>query len=395
MLCVLFCALIAVHGISGMPSLVKKALENETPQDAILYGWVIDKTAPNYLSKGDQIFERNADIGISRKTEMIMDFKYSDSEKTAAQNIAASLKVEGSYGAFSAAASMEFSESSSSNTKTVRIDATTKAVKYEVRARGFFNIAPQDHLTEHFRVAVQSLSNQQLEEDIGVFYATQLDLGGEIRMSYTMNSFQSDNALSVKSSLQASYGSGLMSGSVEASGGYDTLSGANQRDVKITWSAQGGDTNVWLGASPNGNAEVTAIQQRWSDTFTDANLYPANFELKPMWDLVKAVNPQRGAEYQRYLEAKWEHDIDTFTPTEFATSKIESCGREGVWLKDGEAREIGRNYTEQECVDACYREWNCQAAEFWNGGGCWLYSKLKGQTTHSGVKSWKMSCIKA
>merc|ERR1719312_1932092 len=62
-------------------------------------------------------------IAISANSQMNMEVVYSSTEKTAAENFALSAGVEGSYGAFSMAASMSVSRSSSSSIKTVRVDS--------------------------------------------------------------------------------------------------------------------------------------------------------------------------------------------------------------------------------------------------------------------------------
>ena len=89
--------------------------------------------------------------------------------------------------------------------------------------------------------------------------------------------------------------------------------------MNVEWSAKGGDTTVWLGKefTDSGETSVASIQREWAETMNDDNLYPFNFELGLMWDLVKAVDQQKGEEFQRYLQQKWENNKSQFLPSRF------------------------------------------------------------------------------
>ena len=216
---------------------------------------------------------------------MHMQFEYSNSEHTAAKNFASSVSVEGSFGAFSAAASMEVSKTSSKSIKTVRMDALTKAVVYEVSSKDEFRTFPERYLSDNFKEAVRSLTVEQIEKRIGVFYATKMDLGGELRKSYIMQATEEDNEQSITTELRASYGTSMMGISATASLGVSSRESTREAHMNVEWSAKGGDTTVWLGKSfdPEDETGVSEAQEEWANTITDHNLYPFDYQLGLMW----------------------------------------------------------------------------------------------------------------
>ena len=223
-------------------------MQNEKTWEAIRYGYVVDKNSPNFLSRGDVIFDipdgdDNSDI-LAIYHSSLMDRKtvYSDSKKTASMNIETSLSIEGNYGAFSAAASMAVSSSSDKSVKTVRLDCYIKAIQYAVTAIGTLRTNPQNHLTENFKRSVKTMSPQQIEEVIGVFYAKSLDLGGEVRKSYTMQATSEDNENSVNAEVSAAYGGNSFTAKV----GVSTRTTNENAEMNEEWSAKGGDATVWL-----------------------------------------------------------------------------------------------------------------------------------------------------
>ena len=297
-------------------------MANEKVWEAILYGFVVDPDSPSFLARGDRIFEVPATsnyVAISSNPRMSMDFQYSDSEHTAASNFASSFSVEGSYGAFSAAASMEVSKSTSSSIKTVRMDSMIKALKYGVASKNDFRNFPQDFLTDSFKRAVRDLSFEKLEENVGVFYAKSMDLGGEIRKSYTMQATEDDTEQSVSAELKASYGGAMFGVSATASVGVSSRESNKESQMKVEWSAKGGNTMLWLGKtfSDSGDSSVASIQGKWADSISDSNLYPFNYDLGLVWELIQAFDKSKGDGYKAYLQAKWIKNRNAFIPSKF------------------------------------------------------------------------------
>ena len=236
---------------------------------------------------------------------------YSDSKHTAAMKVEASLSIEGGFGAFSAAASMSVSSSSDSSIKTVRLDCFIKAIQYEVSSINTLRASPQNHLTENFRQSVKRMTPKEIEKVIGVFYARKLDLGGEVRKSYTMQATRQDNEQSITSEVSASYAGNVFTANI----GVSTRKSNENAQMNEEWSAKGGDATIWLQSDPS--EKDTSIQAKWAQTINDDNLFAFNYEMAPMWDLVKAVDQDKGEEFKQYLLKKWSRQASSFSPTRF------------------------------------------------------------------------------
>ena len=262
--------------------------------EAILYAFKVDPGSPTFLTKGDRIFDAPRDsISVSSYSYVDQKFIYSDHRSSAAKEYSASVSVDGSYGAFSAAASMEISTSSDSSLRTVRMDAVTKAINHQVSSRNGFRAFPEDYLTDNFRRAVNELTVEQIEERIGVFYARRMNLGAEVRKSYIMQAKTDDTATSVSTELKAEYGGRMLGVSVSAGFGVSTRKSNNNLEMRIDWAARGGNSNIWLSNSLEGD-RLESVVQEWSQSITQRNLEPMDFELENLWELVKAVNPTKG-----------------------------------------------------------------------------------------------------
>jgi len=71
---------------------------------------------------------------------------------------------------------------------------------------------------------------------------------------------------------------------------------------------------VWLGA--NGD-NIDEIKEMWARSVTDSNLYPFDFRLKPIWELIGAVDNEKGKEVERILKLKWNNQMPQ-TPVRYA-----------------------------------------------------------------------------
>ena len=295
----------------------KRDIQNVQVYEAILYAFKVDPKSPTFLTKGDRIFDAPRDaISVSSFSFVRQEFIYSDYKSSAAKKYSAYADVEGSYGAFSAAASMEVSHSSNSSLRTVRMDAVTKAIEHQVSSMHGFRSFPEEYVTENFKRAVNELTVEQIEERIGVFYARRMNLGAEIRKSYIMQASSDDTESSVTAELTAEYGGRMLGASATAGVGISTRESNENLDMRVEWSARGGDASIWLASSLEGD-NVDSVVQEWRDSVTQNNLEPLDYELENLWELVKEVNPAKGAEFQAYLEAKWAEETDAFNPDHF------------------------------------------------------------------------------
>ena len=110
------------------------SIVNEKTTGFIGYAYKVDPQSPNFLAKAQKIFDvkQGSDVSVNSYETMQAEHQYSTSEDSADKKFAASMGVKGSYGAFSAAASMAVSDNTSSSIKTVRLDVLIKALQYEV-----------------------------------------------------------------------------------------------------------------------------------------------------------------------------------------------------------------------------------------------------------------------
>lgn len=302
----------------------EKRAANEAVEANLLKGFAVsgDRNYPNYLRSTWTIFnvDRDKDVSISHNSYVTLDMQYSDSENTAAKNVAVEVGVKGHYGAFSAAATMKVSSSSSSSYKTVRIDSVAKATKYRVASKGAFRSNPAQFLTQTFKDTVKTHSLAELEKDHGIFYAVALNLGGQVKKSYIMEAMATDTETSVFAEIQAKYGSAGMGVTGKMSYSNEQRSSNKKSTVKQQWKANGGEPNIWLKGSFNAQSEAGALDalvKEWAGSINDDNLYPSDFELRPMWELVMAVDQAKGEQFKTYLENKWADQLKQFVPTRF------------------------------------------------------------------------------
>jgi hypothetical protein len=191
-------------------------ITSDTAEDDLLYAYNVNPKSKSYLEKADKIFKISSEDYekfVSRSTrvrEAEFEYRYSDAETTASQKIATEMGVKGCYGVFSGAASMSLGTSNSSKTKTVRYDYIAKAKLFTVDAISEFSSFPEKFLTETFKNSVATMTNEQMEERLGTFYASKISFGGLVEKSFIMDAFSDDNEITVKAALSAGYGKGKL-----------------------------------------------------------------------------------------------------------------------------------------------------------------------------------------
>eukprot|EP01045_Picozoa_sp_COSAG04_P015000 COSAG04_NODE_1159_length_8037_cov_3.743890_2_plen_642_part_00 len=283
------------------------------------YGYGVDANEPYFIAKKMQLFElAQADVDIITETSMDSDTKWSTSDDTISEKVAAEMHVSGSYGAFSAGATAQSNHDSSSQTKTSRLDAFVLVSKAKVTAAPDLRLNPHTKLNPHVRQRIEEIDDgdvAQLAEDLGVFFAVSANLGGVVQKTYSMRMRRGDDERTLKGEVHASYGPSLIGGGV--SGSRERQSGHSSREIKASMHAEGGDTTMWLGSNAHpelsetnvqlDDSAVAEIQSRWAETFEDdlSNSYPFGMELKPIWELVTAVDERKGLLLQRHLERQW------------------------------------------------------------------------------------------
>eukprot|EP00116_Pleurobrachia_bachei_P004783 sb/3465045/ len=289
------------------------------PKEAIFYSFLVDASSPSHLKLSDKIFEADieTDVGYNPDPTMRMGVTYSDCNNTASQKVATDLGVEGNYGAFSGSASMAVSTSSDKSIKTCRLDAYCVAGIASVVPIGQFKNFPHEYLTEAFKKSVKEHSFEEFSTRIGVFYAADITLGGRVNKSYTMQASKEDNQVSVTTELEASYGAGCWGVTGTASNSVSNRTSNEKSQMKTEWRAQGGNTKLWLGCSFGPNSDADTVAKEWADSVEPENSYPIKMSLRPIWELVKKVDADKGAGLEAYLKGKWAQDANEFNPSNF------------------------------------------------------------------------------
>ncbi|KAL5251657.1 hypothetical protein ACHWQZ_G017135 [Mnemiopsis leidyi] len=276
---------------------------------------------------------------------------------------------------------MNVGRNEDSNIKTVRIDAKCLAGIAIVSPIGDFNVFPEDKVSPSFRNALQKLESnydsdntvaphEEFVKKVGVFYATDIQLGGRINKSYTMQATEEDTELSVKAELEASYGIGCWGVTGSSNSSYVQRTSNKNATMKAEWRSQGGNTKLWLGCSfgtgskdindvksddesdtesddksdDKSDAKIDAkndaqsddksgaeskeksdaknaaehVAQLWADSVNISNAYPINMTLKPIWELVRSCGHKKlASELETYLTNKWSTDAGEFNPKQF------------------------------------------------------------------------------
>ena len=351
--------------------------EMKHPKEAICYSFAIDSTSPSYLKIKDKIFNVDFKEDVvylpKRFTETVTE--YFDSKNTASKKVAAEFGINGDlHMAFSGSTSMKISKNADKDIKTVRLDARCLSCIGIVSPIKEFNTFPQNKLNDTFKEAVglleckeddkeaatspagqelketpagqeppadqgpakpptgqaakgkkveKSLTFEEFASRVGIFYATDLHLGGSVRKSYIMQATKEDNEFSVKADIEAKFGAGSW-GNGKASGSLTERTDEAESSMKTEWRVQGGDTTKLLGLISRSadDADANNLINEWAATVDQSNSWPISMTLKPIWDLVGAVAPEKGKQLGEYLIEKWKNADVEGNPVLFLSEQI-------------------------------------------------------------------------
>ena len=308
------------------------SINNESVVCTICYAYQVDSYSPTYLSRGDMIFDINEqkDIAITTHETINMKLQYSDSKYTAAQWAADSMKVGAHFKAFSGAASMAVEPKEESKYHTVRVDAIGMCTKNCITTRGNCRTHPEEYLTEDFKLAVKDLSVEEMESRIGVFYAIKLQLGGMVKRSYVMEVTEEDDESKITAELQAAFGKECLGASLDAAASFESGRRSSNKHAKVRreWAAQGGDIDLWFQVGTTGpdDSDISSameIAQEWAKTIDNSNVYPFDFELRPLWELIEEIDKDKAREFKLYLESKWEKEGTRHLPSMFLPTNLQ------------------------------------------------------------------------
>jgi hypothetical protein len=246
----------------------------------------------------------------------------SDSVSETAEDVRSKVGLEGSYGAFSAAAESSTEDMSSTNVKKFRLDRMVEARKYVVSLDSPY---PHRMLRPEIKEYLLSESPDKIVNFIGQFYATRLTLGGVLHVTNVVEMTSSDTKSSMQAKVEATYGLGN-SISASAEGKVAKSSFEKNSNAYSKWQVLGGNPNIWLSLTKD-DGNFQDIQQRWADSVSDGSLYPIDMKLAPIWNLLdhSEMNVNKARQLETYLKNKWSNDArgnpvwqplpDVHTPT--------------------------------------------------------------------------------
>ena len=306
------------------------------------FSYRINPTEPSLLSYVDEIFKRPEDLNMDEKTYYRNYFTvtkedtnycnsyYLDDSEKFAQDVAAGFNIKAYYGAFCLGGIMSATYSSSSSVRvirTARYDTYALVEKYIAFTKKEFKEYPEKFLSPAFMKTVEKYSDpEDLEEHLGTFYAWKIKLGGCIKKSIVMEIFDHDKEVAIKEELKAQFGNEILSlnpGSFGISNEFTKRENSNKANIKIEVKVKGGKSELWLAGSqkPALKFNSESARQQWADSFDDTNLYPVAYELKPIWELVKTINPDKGMQFEAYLKKKWKQNVSEIQGAVFLKSK--------------------------------------------------------------------------
>jgi hypothetical protein len=324
----------------------------------LAYGFRVDEESPAFLSTTMALFAlEESDVDIAEMNTADGHIGYSTSDDTRAEKLAGQAHLGGKIGPFSAAASMRASSGSEDDIKTARLDVVQGYRKVRLTSSAL-SLAPETKLTDDVVGFIHDtpLANvDRIAEELGIFFARAANMGGLVRKTFTMQVTEDDT----KNSLMAEFGlrddkpnptkapSAAETDAIanrdcadkqtarrrlgaELTDGGASLHGSSSTthcgsDYSTTFHAEGGDTSMWLrGLAGDGTDDLNAMQTAWVASFTDDNLYPyvEPADLRPIWEVVAAVDPAKGDALQAVLMARWGDESGTFSPTKWFEARV-------------------------------------------------------------------------
>lgn len=281
--------------------------------------WSLKIDRGGSLVKGAPIFTLEPDdVRVSGEPNGDWFQRYSDHRRSLAQNLALDAGVEGSYGAFSASASMSIEQNHSSSNHVARLDCEAKCVRYALHANGLLWTKPHAKLNPIWKDALLTWDPERIADEIGPFVARSCRLGGLYRQSFTMEVTESDDESSVKAEFAASYG--IPGASAKCSTKTNTGSRSKRQDLKasISCHAEGGATNLWMGLKAHAtNDEIAAVQDQWGSSITDDNLMAFNFKLVEIWKVIAPLDKSKAKAVEDCFKQQWRRDASMFVTTRF------------------------------------------------------------------------------
>lgn len=211
--------------------------------------------------------------------------------------------IEGFYGAFVGAASMQTSSSTNTNVQTCRLDAYCKTTSWELQPSATFKLKPESKLNNDAKQALLEQTPENIERLVGVFFPVYCCLGGLYRESYIMKANANDSQSSIEAEISAQFGV-ILGGGAKASFGTSTGSRISESKlgVQVQWYCEGGASSHWLQITKD-NAKET--QAKWVASMIADNMFPVDFKMRPIRELIEPLDEVKAKCVQDYLVNKW------------------------------------------------------------------------------------------
>lgn len=264
------------------------------------WGYRISAQAPLLYTQSKPLFDFcSEDVDLLKTPETKMTHSSSTQASETNKKLGADVSVSGSYGCFSAAASMSTERITSSKVKSVRIDRKIKSKIYHVAVttNKFF-----DKLTEDSRDTLVNEKPAKIVDSLGEFYATEAEFGGLLMSTSLIEMSEEDDVTSVEAEAEASFGAAGLKVGVHSYDASYKSEAKEHRELTIL----GGDPTVWLSVS--NQSDIARAQSEWSKTVKGDDLFVVGTKLKPIWMLLEGHDDAKAKEIEDYLKAKWSEE---------------------------------------------------------------------------------------
>ena len=132
-------------------------------------------------------------------------------------------------------------------------------------------------------------------------------------------------------SLKAEFGGLLVKASAETSIGTTRTKENKNARRRCEQSVLGGEGSLLLAINDD-NAD--AVIEEWGRSVDDENLGMLGMKLEYSWELVKAINPTYGAQYEEYLKKKWGEQDFISKDTGYVAEQDKEVSRSGRGLSN-------------------------------------------------------------
>jgi len=276
----------------------------EGAQSLIAHGWIIDPSEPNFVRNLGPLWDFEEGEGYSVFDVQSAETEYLAGETldTASSQLSYGMSVDTSFHAFSGslAAASQSVHQSSYREQTVIVQTRAKICQVSLGLSGDLRSNLRQSVVD--TILNPNHDARRIVEDIGEFFAEQMDLGGIIRTAFQEQVSSIDSRSSFENSVRANAPAWLAQ--IEASGNVGMINNAtgSGHSLYIKVGVRGGDAHLWLQNREEGQFEE--LQDEWVSSVPE-HLYPIRLRLRPIWDVVSSVDLAKGAAVESYLLQKW------------------------------------------------------------------------------------------